>query len=138
MPPSACWGWRAVVEEKTPVGRIDIRLMQRSKADWTYWAILELKVLRSSHNAAKGIVAKPVSEESNSKEVAKGIRQAHSFAKYWSAIPLLEIFDLRKDKTSDVLKNVIVARAFARFSRAPATRIWPLYGTADEARLAGY
>jgi hypothetical protein len=129
---------RAVVEESTPVGRIDIRLMQKSDASWTYWAIMELKVLRSSHNAAKGDVAKPVSEESNAKEIAKGIRQAHSFARHWSAIPLLEIFDLRKDKTSDILKNVIVTRAFARFSPAPATRIWCLYGTADEARLAGY
>ncbi len=128
----------ANIEDPTPVGRIDVRLLQKSGGAWAYWAILELKVLRSSHNATKGNVTKPVNLAANAEEIAEGIRQVDSFARHWEAIPLLEIFDLRKDKKHDVLKHDIVRSELKNHSPSPRCRVWPLFGSAKDARLAGY
>jgi hypothetical protein len=129
----------AKIEDPTPVGRIDVRLLQKSDGAWAYWVILELKVLRSSHNAKKGKAAKPVNVAANAEEVAEGVRQVDSFARHWEAIPLLEIFDLRKDKRQDILAHDIVTTELAKHLPAPpACRVWPLFGSAKDARFVGY
>jgi hypothetical protein len=129
---------RATVEEPTPVGRIDVRLSHIQGGTWVYWAILELKVLRSKHNATEGEKANPVAHKDNVEAVAEGVRQVNAFAKTWNAEPLLEIFDLRELKDPDVLEDEAVTRELSKCVPVPSCRIWPLFGSASDARLAGF
>lgn len=127
--------WEAAIS----IGRIDVRLLQLGEdGRWCYWAILELKVIRSSHNARKGAKAKRVSIADNAEAVAEGVRQAFSFGRDQRTEALLEVFDLRQDKTNDVLKHQAVLDALARCSPNPYCRIWPLFGSASDARRAGF
>jgi hypothetical protein len=130
---------RPYVEEPIPPGRIDVRLLQQ-QADgrWVYWAIIELKVVRSSHHAEKGKEATPVSAADNADAVAEGVRQAYAFAAYWNVEGLLEIFDLRKSKAVDVLREETVVAELAKCSQAPSCRVWQLFGSASDARLSGF
>jgi hypothetical protein len=129
---------RATAEEPTAVGRIDIRLSELRQGIWVIWAILELKVVRSSHNAARGRKVNPVSHADNVDAVAEGVRQVNAYAKTWKAEPLLEIFDLRKVKTPDVLGEATVKTELSKCMPVPLCRSWPLFGSAADARLAGY
>jgi hypothetical protein len=129
---------RAHLEEPVPLGRIDIRLLHLRDGGWTYWAILELKVLRSSHHAAEGQKASAVPLSENVEAAAEGVRQVNAFAKYWHAEPLLEIFDLRKVKLPNVLEEQPVIQELAKCQPAPNCRIWPLFGSASDARRAGF
>ena len=129
---------RATVEETIPVGRIDVRLSYIRDGAWAYWAILELKVLRSSHNAPEGKKANPVSLTDNAEAVAEGVRQVNAFAKNWQAEPLLEIFDLRQDKQPNILEEKPVTQELSKCTPVPSCRIWPLFGSASDARLAGF
>ena len=129
---------RAEMEDTISVGRIDVRLLQQTDGNWFYWAIVELKVLRSSHNAKKGVQASPVSLSDNAAGVAEGVRQVYAFAKNRGAEPFLEIYDLRKDKTADVLKEEVVISELNKCVPAPCCRVWPLFGSASGARVAGF
>ncbi len=129
---------RATVEETIPVGRIDVRLLQFLNGDWSYWAIVELKVLRSNHYAVKGTKPNPVSDAENVEAVVEGVRQVNAFARTWNAEPLLEIFDLRKVKKPNVLEAELVTQELSKCVPIPSCRIWPIFGSANDARLAGY
>jgi hypothetical protein len=140
---TALYSWfrgvlRAEPEDPTPVGRIDVRLSKKCNGSWAYWAILELKVLRSCHSATKKERPKPYSDAQNAEDIAEGVRQVDSFARYRNAIPLLEIFDLRKEKQPNVLEHKTVITELAKHSPQPNCRTWPLFGSAKDARLAGY
>jgi hypothetical protein len=140
---TALYSWfrgvvRADIEDSTPVGRIDVRLVTETKGVWSYWAILELKVLKCYHNAALNKEAKPYSDASNAEDIAEGVRQVDAFARNWNAVPLLEVFDLRKNKQVDILNHYTVTTELAKHSPRPSYRTWPLFGSAKDARIAGY
>lgn len=125
------------VEDSIPVGRIDIRLLRMSaQQKLEYWMIVELKVIKSFSNAAKKTKASAVTPQTNVEAVCEGIRQACAFAKDRCADAMLEIFDLRKDKTSDVLKEQKVMKQLNKCNPIPVCHVWPLFGSAQDARLA--
>jgi hypothetical protein len=126
------------MEDTITYGRIDIRLLRPdSEGHFAYWVILELKVIRSSHNAAKGVVATKVTAGDNAKAVVEGIRQASAFGRDRKAEPFVDIYDLRKDKSDDVLSHTLVVQELSALSPKPECRVWPLYGSASDARNAG-
>lgn len=130
---------KAEMEDTITVGRIDIRLLRPdSEGHFAYWVILELKVIKSSHNAAKGKKATEVTSGDNAAAVAEGIRQASAFGRDRRAEPFVDIYDLRKDKAEDVLAHAAVVRELKNCSLKPKCRVWPLFGSASDARLAGY
>lgn len=130
---------KAEMEDSISVGRIDIRLLRPDEdGNLSYWVILELKVIKSNHNAKKPKKPTAVTETENAEAIAEGIRQASSFAKNRNAEPLLEIYDLRKDKSTDLLKHSLVAEQLGKCELKPTCRLWPLYGSASDARDAGY
>jgi len=125
------------VEDSIPVGRIDIRLLRMSaQQKLEYWVIVELKVIKSFANATKRTKASVVTPQTNVEGVCEGIRQACAFAKDRCANAMLEIFDLRKDKTSDVLKEKKVLNQLDKCEPKPICHVWPLFGSAHDARLA--
>jgi hypothetical protein len=128
---------RAEFEDSVPLGRIDIRLLYLQEGHWTYWAVLELKVLRSSHFAPEGQKATAVRHVENVEAVAEGVRQVNAFASDRHAEPLLEIFDLRKTKPPGIFKEPQITQELAKCQPVPSCRIWPLYGSASDARRAG-
>jgi hypothetical protein len=129
---------RAEFESTLPLGRIDIRLLYRRDGAWTVWTVLELKLLRSYHNPPTGKKAKSVSLAANVEAVVEGVRQVNAFAKDNHAEPLLEVFDLRKVKQPDILKATAVAQELAKCQPVPNCRVWPLFGSAGDARRAGF
>jgi hypothetical protein len=66
------------------------------------------------------------------------VRQVNAFAKHCYAEPLLEIFDLRKDKRPNILEEQLVTQELAKCQPAPSCRTWPLFGSASDARRAGF
>ncbi len=130
---------RAELEDTISSGRIDVRLLaKQNDGKWAYWAIVELKVIRSSRNARKGKKATPVRLKNNAAVVAEGVRQVYAFARNRNAEALLEIFGLRKDKKEDVLKEQAVVVELAKCTPSPPCRVWPLFGSAKDARIAGF
>jgi hypothetical protein len=131
---------KAETEDAVGIGRIDIRLLTRAAADGTlsYWVVLELKVVRSKHSAPKGKKAKEVKLIENAENIAEGIRQAFAFGKNRNAEPLLEIYDLRKDKSDNVLAHSLVTGELAKCSPKPQCRVWPLSGSSADARKEGW
>ena len=125
---------RAETEDKTNIGRIDVRLLQRrSSGGLTYWIILELKVIKSLTNTAS-----TVGDSTNVEAIVKGVRQAGSYrANRDAAEGMLEIYDLRKDKSEDLTARQDVSVALATYSPPPRLNVWPMYGSADDARAAG-
>lgn len=130
---------KAEMEDPVPVGRIDIRLLRPDGEDrFAYWVVLELKVVRSSHNAKKKKKPGPVTAEDNAAVVAEGVRQSSAFGRDRKAEPFLEVYDLRKNKTEDVLEYPAVVEELGKCSLKPECRVWPLFGTASDARAAGF
>jgi hypothetical protein len=130
---------KAEMEDSISVGRIDIRLLRpATDGKFAYWVVLELKVIKSSHNAKKKVKAKEVKLAENAEVVAEGIRQASAFGKDRNAEPFLEIYDLRKDKTIDILGHIVVVNELNKSALKPQCRVWPLYGSASDARIAGF
>ena len=105
---------KAEVEDSTDIGRIDVRLLRTDQGPLFYWAIVELKVIKSFHNAPKGSKAKSVTAADNAAAVAKGIRQAHAYcANRQAEEGLLEVYDLRKNKSSDIFAETVVQQVVA-------------------------
>ena len=131
---------RAEAEDDTSIGRIDIRLLRKSEdGSLAYWVIMELKVVKSFRNAPRGSNPSPVSESDNVAAIVEGVRQAGSYRENRSAEEgLLEIYDLRKDKTNDLTKHDKVLDAMNRFAPRPEVHVWPVFGSARDARIAGF
>ena len=132
---------RVELEDSIPVGRIDVRLLHRNQDDrsFSYWAVIELKVMRFKHNAPKGKKASTVSISDNVSAVVEGLRQVNSFRRDRHAVEgLLEVFDMRKDKGIDVKGVAAVINQYKIIDQDIAFNVRPLFGTAKDARDAGF
>ena len=126
-------------EDHTSIGRIDVRLLTRdNKGALTYWVIMELKVIKSFRNAREGCQPSPVTEGDNVSAMAEGVLQAGAYGKNRGTNGLLEIYDLRQDKTVDLTKRANVLAAMRRFTPHPEIHVWPAFGSARDARKAGF
>lgn len=132
---------RAKSEDSTNIGRIDIRLLGKNAKSGTleYWAILELKVIKSFTNAPQGVNPSKVSTSANINAIVEGVKQVGSFQKNCrSEHGLLEIYDLRKDKTENLVLRAEVSDAKSKFIPRPEINVWPIFGTSKHARDAGF
>ena len=129
----------ATVEDTTDIGRIDVRLLRTDQGPLFYWAIVELKVIKSFHNAPKGSKLKAVTAADNAAAVAKGIRQAHAYcANRQAEEGLLEVYDLRKDKVGDVFAELVVQQVSSTCVPSPTRHVRHAFGEAEHARAAGW
>jgi hypothetical protein len=128
------------MEDTTNIGRIDVRLLRSIEAGpLSYWAIIELKVIRSMHHATGKKTAKSVTPSENAEAVAEGIHQAWAFSANRQAQEgLLEIYDLRRDKNASILLEAAVRRAIRKCSPLPTLNVRALYGSPSDARVAGF
>jgi len=130
---------RAEMEDSTDIGRIDVRLLRADEGPLYYWAIVELKVVKSTRNAPTGKKASSVSVGENAKAVAEGVLQAHAYrANRQADEGLLEVYDLRREKSLDMFKHRTVEKALARCNPVPTHNTRPIFGSASHAREAGY
>ncbi len=132
---------RAQVEDRTNIGRIDVRLLKKSSEEGSlaYWAIIELKVIKSFANAQVGDKPSTVGPAANIDAIVKGLKQAHAYKANRSAEEgLLEVFDLRKDKTDDLTEHADVVTALSECAVTPTYAVRPLFGSSDDARTAGF
>lgn len=132
---------KAEVEDRTNIGRIDVRILKKSAVEGslTYWAIVELKVIKSFANAAKGTKASTVGPAANIEGIVKGLVQAWAYRNNRLAEDgLLEVFDLREDKKVDLCASTEVMSALSTCVPAPTFSIRPLFGSSDDARMAGF
>ena len=128
-------------EAKTTIGRIDLRLLKKKKQDesFAYWISMELKVIKSFTNAPKDSEPSPVKESDNVDAIVEGVKQAAAYRENCSAEEaLLEVYDLRKDKTDDLTKRAKVLATKKQFTPQPRIYVWPVFGSARHARNAGY
>ena len=126
-------------EDDTNIGRIDVRLLTRdNNGALTYWVIMELKVIKSFRNAEQNQQASPVDEGDNISAITEGVLQAGAYGRNRGVNGLLEIFDLRKDKTADLTQRGNVLAAMNRFTPSPEFHVWPAFGSAQDARRAGF
>ena len=126
---------RAESEDSTNIGRIDVRLLTRgADGRLAYWIILELKVIKSFTNGGS-----KVSVSSNVEAIVKGVKQAGSYRENRCAEEgMLEIYDLRQDKSEDLTVREDVSAVLNMYSPPPKVDVWPLFGSAEHARNAGY
>ena len=132
---------RVELEDKIPTGRIDVRILRRNQDDssFSYWAVVELKVIRSKRNAPKGKRASTVSISKNVSEVVEGLKQVNSFRRDRNAVEgLLEVFDMRKNKSIDVKGEAAVIDQCKIIDQDILFNVRPLFGTAKDARDAGF
>lgn len=130
---------RAEMEDSTDIGRIDVRLLRSEEGPLYYWAIVELKVIKSARNAPTGKKASSVSVAENAKAVAEGVLQAHAYrANRQADEGLLEVYDLRREKSLDMFKHRTVGRALATCNPIPTHNTRPIFGSASHAREAGF
>lgn len=131
---------RVGVEDKTNIGRIDVRLLKPSaQGPLAYWAIVELKVIKAFANAQGRSKAPAISRTDNIGAIQKGLRQAWAYqSNRESEEGLLEIFDLRKDKSEDLMADPDVVKLLVELSPVPRYTVRPLFGSSEHARLAGY
>ena len=132
---------RAELEDSISIGRIDIRLLKPSMKEkaLTYWAIIELKVIRSFTNASVGNNPNSVSAAQNISGIVKGLKQAWAYRNNREAEEgLLEIFDLRKDKSENLLNSPQVIETLKDYTPSPHCNIRPIFGSSQDARNAGY
>lgn len=132
---------KAESEDKTNIGRIDVRLLKKSDKgnSFVYWVVMELKVIKSFTNSPQGDSPASVYDSDNIRAIVKGIRQAGSYQKNRSAERgFLEVYDLRKDKGDDLVQQSEVQDAKAKFAPPPEIHVWPVFGSSEDARAAGY
>ena len=125
---------RAEGEDKTNIGRIDVRLLKQGvDGGLAYWIILELKVIKSFTSGSS-----KVADRTNVKAIVKGVKQAAAYqANRTAEEAMLEVYDLRRDKSEDLRGRDEVSETLASYSPAPRIDVWPIYGTAEDARDAG-
>ena len=126
---------RAESEDRTNIGRIDVRLLQPTPAGpLAYWAIMELKVVKSFTNAATS-----VRHRVNEDAIVDGVRQAHAYHhNRKSELSLLEVYDLRSDKRVNLLVSRRVQSTITQFPGVSSIEVRALYGSANDARIAGH
>lgn len=132
---------RVESEDSISIGRIDVRLLKPSMEEkaLAYWAIIELKVIRSFTNALVGHVPNPVSASQNVAGIVEGLKQAWAYRSNREAEEgLVEIFDLRKDKSEDLLNHPDVVATLQSYAPAPRHNVRPIFGSSQDARNAGY
>ena len=130
---------RADFEDSTRVGRIDVKLMiKEGEKPLAYWAILELKVIKSFANATGKAKPTSVGRSENVAAVLKGLQQAWAYrANSQAEHGLLEVYDMRQDKADDLFADANVKARLAKLVPVPEYAVRSLYGSADDARLAG-
>ena len=131
---------KAELEDSTNIGRIDVRLLiTEERGSLAYWAIIELKVIRSFTTSHTPSRPSPVSDAANANAIADGVRQATAYRVNRQAQEgLLEVYDLRKQKRNDMLKSPSVTSATRQCTELTSIRVRPLFGSANDARRAGY
>ena len=122
-------------EDRTNIGRIDVRLLtERAEGGLAYWIILELKVIKSFTSTSS-----QVADSTNVEAIVKGVKQAGSYqANRKVDEGMLEIYDLRKDKSENLTARAEVSAVLEKYSPPPRVDVWPVYGSADDARNAGH
>ena len=127
-------------EDPVSIGRIDVKLLKKEEPGkgYRYWAILELKVIKSFRNAVQGTRATRVNDSENVESIVEGVKQAGSFAENCNTRGFLEIYDLRKDKAADLIARQEVSMAGTKFNPPPEIHVWKMFGSAQDARNAGY
>ena len=130
---------KADVEDSTSIGRIDVSLFAAtSGGPLAYWAIVELKVVKSYANADTKAQATVISPSANIEAISKGLRQVSAYKSNRGAgLGLLEVYDLRKEKSHDLFQDQKVKLVIVDLTPTPICAIRPLYGSAEDARLAG-
>ena len=125
---------RAESEDSTNIGRIDVRLLSNQpNGRLGYWIILELKVIKSFTSTSS-----PVGNSTNVEAIVKGVEQVGSYrANRIAEEGMLEIYDLRRDKSEDLTAREDVSAALEMYSPPPKVDTWPVFGSADDARKAG-
>ena len=125
---------RVETEDTTNIGRLDVRLLTPTPdGRLAYWTILELKVVKSFTHTSQA-----VSDATNIDAIVKGIEQAVAFrANRTAEHGMLEVYDLRKDKTDDLATREPVTATLGGLSPPPDIHVWPLFGSADDARHDG-
>ena len=132
---------RVEPEDRTPIGRIDVRLLKPSMEEdaLAYWAIIELKVIKSFRNASVGYDPTPVRASQNIAGIVEGLTQVRAYCINRKAEEgLLEIFDLRKDKSENLLNSPKVIEALQNYSPKLRHNVRPIFGSSQDARVAGY
>lgn len=131
---------RAECEDPTNIGRIDVRLLRKSaELGLAYWIILELKVIKSYRNAPAGEMPSDVSDDDNVEAIAEGVRQAGSYRENRQAeAGMLEVYDLRRDKSEDLRLRAKVEAALEMYDPQPRIDVWEVYGSDADARKAGH
>ncbi len=127
-------------EAKTTVGRIDLRLLKKApNGQFAIWIVMELKVIKSFRNAAVDSDPSPVKDADNVNAIVEGVKQVAAYREDCSAKEaLLEIYDLRKDKTEDLTKREKVEAVRNQCTPHPGIHVWPIFGTAKDAQNAVY
>ena len=131
---------RAESEDRTNIGRIDVRLLQPGPTGaLAYWAIMELKIVRSFTNAKSTSTASPVGGRANEDAIVDGIRQAHAYrANRRAEVSLLEVYDLRRDKSVNLLTSARIRSTLLKYTGVSSIEVRALFGSAADARRAGY
>ena len=126
-------------EERTNVGRIDVRLIITTvEGKSAYWAIVELKLIKSYRHATTKAEANKVSRTANVDAICKGLRQAWAYQiNSRVEFGLLEVYDLREDKEDDLFVDEGVEDVIQDLTPCPSYAMRALYGSADDARQAG-
>ena len=110
-----------------------------AKGGLAYWVILELKVIKSFAHAAPDSVPSKIEESKNVEAITKGVKQAGAYRENRIAEHgMLEVYDLRKDKTEDLRLRDAVGEALQMFAPAPQIHVWAVFGRAADARDAGF
>ena len=124
---------RAQSEESTNIGRIDVQLLtKKANGGLASWVILELKVIKSFTNTSS-----QVNDGDNVNAIVEGVKQAGSYrANREAEKGMLEIYDLRHDKSKNLTTQPAVSAVLATYSPPPMIHVWPLYGSARDARNA--
>ena len=129
---------KAETEDSTEVGRIDVRLLAATASGpLEYWAIVELKVVKSFTNAGSKDEATGVDRSENIRAITEGLRQAWAYqVNRQTVLGLLEVYDLRKEKHDDLFADQKVDECLANLSPVPDYACRPLYGSAAHLRKA--
>lgn len=129
---------KAESEDKTSVGRIDIRLLVRDHQaqGLRYWAIIELKVFRSFHHPTKeNQTPQPVSRNKNVEAMRNGLEQAYAYSQDRNLDEgFLEIYDLRKDKSFIIEAQPDIEQYLKKCGKSIHWNIRPLYGSMADYR----
>jgi hypothetical protein len=130
---------KVVCEHSTNIGRIDVKLLTNEDGKpLAYWAILELKVIKTFAHAIGNTKPGEIGRPGNVEAIKKGLRQAWGYQKNSKTEHgLLEVFDMRQDKSDDLFADSEVLKQLAKLSPKPEYHIRPMYGSAEDARIAG-